>query len=149
MKLSTEARLLEDMKAAMKAKDKDRLATIRLTRAALQNRRIDKGSDLTDNEAIEIVSSEVKKRRQAVEEYRNLGRADVADGLEKEIKILMEYLPEQLSDEEVVSIVEGAVAQVGATGIDDLGKVMGAVMPKVKGRADGKKVNEIVRQVLD
>jgi len=147
--LSTEARLLEDMKAAMKAKDKDRLATIRLTRAALQNRRIDKGSDLTDNEAIEIVSSEVKKRRQAVEEYRNLGRADVADGLEKEIKILMEYLPEQLSDEEVVSIVEGAVAQVGATGIDDLGKVMGAVMPKVKGRADGKKVNEIVRQVLD
>ncbi len=147
--MSTEARLLEDMKAAMKAKDKDRLATIRLTRAALQNRRIDKGSDLTDNEAIEIVSSEVKKRRQAVEEYRNLGRADVADGLEKEIKILMEYLPEQLSDEEVVSIVEGAVAQVGATGIDDLGKVMGAVMPKVKGRADGKKVNEIVRQVLD
>jgi len=78
-----------------------------------------------------------------------LGRADVADGLEKEIKILMEYLPEQLSDEEVVSIVEGAVAQVGATGIDDLGKVMGAVMPKVKGRADGKKVNEIVRQILD
>jgi len=149
MKLSTEARLLEDMKAAMKAKDKDRLTTIRLTRAALQNRRIDKGSDLTDNEAIEIVSSEVKKRRQAVEEYRNLGRADVADGLEKEIKILMEYLPEQLSDEEVVSIVEGAVAQVGATGIDDLGKVMGAVMPKVKGRADGKKVNEIVRQILD
>ena len=147
--MSTEARLLEDMKAAMKAKDKDRLATIRLTRAALQNRRIDKGSDLTDNEAIEIVSSEVKKRRQAVEEYRNLGRADVADGLEKEIKILMEYLPEQLSDEEVVSIVEGAVAQVGATGIDDLGKVMGAVMPKVKGRADGKKVNEIVRQILD
>jgi len=147
--LSTEARLLEDMKAAMKAKDKDRLTTIRLTRAALQNRRIDKGSDLTDNEAIEIVSSEVKKRRQAVEEYRNLGRADVADGLEKEIKILMEYLPEQLSDEEVVSIVEGAVAQVGATGIDDLGKVMGAVMPKVKGRADGKKVNEIVRQILD
>ncbi len=147
--MSTEARLLEDMKAAMKAKDKDRLTTIRLTRAALQNRRIDKGSDLTDNEAIEIVSSEVKKRRQAVEEYRNLGRADVADGLEKEIKILMEYLPEQLSDEEVVSIVEGAVAQVGATGIDDLGKVMGAVMPKVKGRADGKKVNEIVRQILD
>ncbi|AZR73166.1 glutamyl-tRNA amidotransferase [Anoxybacter fermentans] len=140
--------LLEDMKIAMKQKDKERLSVIRMARAAIKNVEIDKRKDLTDEEVIEILAKEVKSRRDAITEYEKAGRDDVVQKLQQEIEILSKYLPRQLTREELEVLVNEVVAQVNATSLKDMGKVMGAIMPKVKGRADGKLVNQLVREKL-
>ena len=137
--------LLEDMKIAMKEKDKERLSVIRLCRAAIKNVEIDKRKELNDEEVIEVLVREVKMRRDAMVEYDKAGRPDIVQKLEEEIEILHKYLPRQLTREELVAIIDEVFSQVNPTSPKDMGKVMGAIMPKIKGRADGKLVNELVK----
>jgi uncharacterized protein len=143
-------RLVEDMKVAMKAKEegKLRLSVIRLARAAIKNAEIDKKTEFTDAEVIEILAREVKMRRDAIIEFEKANQPDTVDTLNQEISILMDYLPQQLSEEEIRQMAQEIITQAGAQGLKDLGKVMGAITPKTKGRADGKLVNQIVRELL-
>ncbi|GAB4389112.1 MAG: GatB/YqeY domain-containing protein [Thermodesulfovibrionales bacterium] len=138
----------DDMKASMKARDELRLSTIRMLKAAMKNREIEKGAALSDDDVVAVASSLIKQRRDSVEQYRKGGRADLADREEAEIKVLEGYLPAQLSAEEIASIIKEAVAQAGASSPADMGKVMKLVMPRVKGKADGKLVNEKVKELL-
>ena len=140
--------LNEDMKAAMKAKEKERLSTIRMIKAAIQNEEIDKGRELTPDEEIAIVSREKKQRMDSYEEFAKAGRGDLITNLEKELEIVTEYLPEQLSDEEVREIVKETIEEVEAESMQDMGKVMTTIMPKVSGAADGSKINQLVKEEL-
>ena len=140
--------LNEDMKAAMKAKEKERLSTIRMIKAAIQNEEIDKGRELTPDEEIAIVSREKKQRMDSYEEFAKAGRGDLITNLEKELEIVTEYLPEQLSDDEVREIVKETIEEVEAESMQDMGKVMTTIMPKVSGAADGSKINQLVKEEL-
>lgn len=148
--MSLQDRLMEDMKAAMKAKEagKLRLSVIRMSRAAIRNIEIDNHKSLNDDEVIEVLAKEVKQRRDSIEEYKKANRQDVVDTLNQEIAILMEYLPKQMSSEEIRQLVQEAISSTGAKGPKDMGKVMGKLMPQVKGKADGKLVNQIVKELL-
>lgn len=143
-------RLVEDMKVAMKAKEegKVRLSVIRMVRAAIKNAEIDKKIEFTDAQVIEVLARELKLRRDSLEVYENADRPETVQALEVEISVLMDYLPQQLSEGEIRQLVQETIAVVGAQGPKDLGKVMGALSPKTKGRADGKLVNVIVREIL-
>lgn len=120
----------------------------RMARAAIKNVEIDKRKDLEDNEVIEVLAKEVKQRRDSSVEYQEAGKDDVVADLNKEIEILSVYLPEELSKEEIEELVTKVIYQLEASSIQDMGKVMGAIMPKVRGRADGSVVNAIVREKL-
>ena len=148
--MSLKDKLSEDMKQAMKDKEagKLRLSVIRMVRASIKNAEIDRKKELSDEEVLDVLAKEVKMRRDSLEEFRKGNRPDLVAGLEQEIAILMDYLPQQLSDEEVRVLVAAAVAETGAAGPKDMGKVMAALMPKVKGRADGKLVNSLVKEAL-
>ncbi|MFY9139310.1 MAG: GatB/YqeY domain-containing protein [Thermacetogeniaceae bacterium] len=148
--MSIKDRLYKDMKEAMKAREagKLRLAVIRMARAAIKNREIELGHELSDDEVIGVLAKEVKMRRDALSDYQNAGRLEKVAELEDEIKILEEYLPQQMSKDEIIQMAHEVIASVGATSERDLGKVMGVLMPKVKGRADGRMVNQIVRELL-
>ena len=143
-------RLTEDMKQAMKDKEagKLKLSVIRMVRSAAKNVEIDRRKELDDNELLEVVAKEVKMRRDSLDEFRKAGRPELLAVLEQEIAILMEYLPEQMSEAEVRALVTQAVADAQAASAKDMGKVMALLMPKVKGRADGKLVNAIVKELL-
>ena len=140
--------LMADMKEAMKAHDKDRLAVIRMVRGAVRQQEIDGKKELEDSDVIAVISKEVKMRRDSIEEFNKGGRQDLVEKTQAEIDILMPYLPAQLSEDEVRELVKAAVEATGAKTQKDMGKVMGKLMPKVKGRADGKMVNNIVRSML-
>ena len=143
-------RLTEDMKQAMKDKEagKLKLSVIRMVRSAAKNVEIDRRKELDDNELLEVVAKEVKMRRDSLDEFRKADRPELLATLEQEIAILMEYLPEQMSEAEVRTLVIQAVADAQAASVKDMGKVMALLMPKVKGRADGKLVNTIVKELL-
>ena len=143
-------RLTEDMKQAMKDKEagKLKLSVIRMVRSAAKNVEIDRRKELDDNELLDVVAKEVKMRRDSLDEFRKAGRPELLATLEQEIAILMEYLPEQMSEAEVRTLVIQAVADAQAASVKDMGKVMALLMPKVKGRADGKLVNTIVKELL-
>lgn len=141
--------LTQDMKTAMKARDKEKLSTIRMARASLQNEAIKLGKDsLTEEEELTVLTREVKQRKDSLHKFKEAGREDLVEGLKREIEILQVYMPEQLSDEELKQVVQETIQEVGATSKSDMGKVMSAVMPKVKGKADGSKVNKLVLQQL-
>jgi uncharacterized protein YqeY len=140
--------LMADMKEAMKAHDKDRLAVIRMVRGAVRQQEIDGKKELEDSDVIAVISKEVKMRRDSIEEFNKGGRQDLVEKTQAEIDILMPYLPAQLSEDEVRELVKAAVEATGAKTQKDMGKVMGKLMPKVKGCADGKMVNNIVRSML-
>ncbi|MEC9488745.1 MAG: GatB/YqeY domain-containing protein [Halanaerobium sp.] len=151
---SLKERLLDDMKDAMKNKKNDpmaalRLNVIRMTRAAIKNEEINKRRELDDQEVIEVLAREVKQRKEAMKEYQRLGQDRVVEKNKKELQILNDYLPEQLTEEELRELVDKVIADVGAENIRDLGKVMKEIMPEVKGRADGKLVNLLVRERLE
>lgn len=141
---------MEDMKTAMKKREAGKLAlsVIRMARAAIKNAEIDKGHELNDEEVIEVLTREVKLRRDAIAEFAKAQREDQVANLQAEIEVLMTYLPTQMTEEEIRQVIQETITQVGAQGPKALGKVMGALMPKVKGRADGKLVNQIVRDIL-
>lgn len=148
--MSVKERLNEDMKQAMKEKEagKFRLSVIRMVRASIKNSEIDRKRELSEEEVLDIVAKEVKLRRDAAEEFSKGNRPDLVDNVQKEAAILMDYLPAQLSEPEVRALVAAAVDQTGAISAKDMGKVMAALMPQVKGRADGKMVNVIVKEML-
>lgn len=146
--MSLKEQLAADMKDAMKAHDKDRLAVIRMVRGAVRQQEIDGKTELDDNGVIAVISKEVKMRRDSIDEFKKGNRQDLVDKTQAEIDVLMPYLPAQLSEDEVRELVKAAVEQTGAATAKDMGKVMGVLMPKVKGRADGKMVNTIVKSFL-
>ena len=133
---------------AMKAKDEIRLSTLRMLSSALNYEKIDKQHTLSEEEELEVVRREAKKRRDAIEAYKKAGANERAEKEEKELAILQEYLPEQMPDSELEKKVKEAISQAGASSMADIGKVMGVVMAKVKGRAEGGKVSELVRKNL-
>jgi len=139
------------MKTAMKAKEegKQRLSVIRMVRSALRQVEIDGKKELDDNGVIDIISKEVKMRKDSIEEFKKGDREDLVAQVEAEIVVLMSYLPVQLSEDELRSLVKEAVTTSGASSQKEMGKVMALLMPKVKGRADGKLVNTIVREMLN
>mgnify|MGYP001940111515 CR=1 FL=1 len=137
-----------DMKIAMKAKDKESLKTIRMLKSAIQNEEIKKQSGLTEDEELTVLSREKKQRLDSLSEFQDAGRDDLVTQLEQELEIVNKYLPEQLSKEELAEIVRQTIDETGASSMQDMGKVMGAVMPKVKVRADGNLVNQMVKQEL-
>ncbi|WP_054956667.1 GatB/YqeY domain-containing protein [Paenibacillus dakarensis] len=141
-------RLNEDMKQAMKSKDKFKLSTIRMVRSTIKNLEIDLKRSLDDNEVLDIIGREIKQRKDALQEFEKAGREDLAADAKAEIEILSAYLPEQLSEEEIKVIVQQTIQETGASSKAEMGKVMSALMPKVKGRADGKLVNQVVQQFL-
>lgn len=140
--------LTGDMKAAMKQKDKERLSTIRMLKAALQNEAIKLGKDLSEDDELTVLSRELKQRKDSLQEFENAGRQDLADGAKQEILVIEGYLPKPLTEEEIVQIIDHAISEVGATSKADIGKVMKAVMPQTKGRADGGTVNRLVQERL-
>ena len=146
--MALKERFTDDMKSALRNRETVRLGLVRMIRAQIKNREIAKGDELRDEEAIEVVSSLIKSRKEALGFAVQGDRKDLVAQAEEELKILASYLPEQLSEEEIRSAVRAAIDQSGAAGPGDLGKVMGAVMPRVKGRADGRLVNDIVRDCL-
>ncbi len=140
--------LLEDMKEAMKEKQKKKLSVIRMARAAIKNEEINKRKELEDEEVIEVLARQVKQLKDSIPDYEKSNKGDAIKEIKKEINILSDYLPEQLTAEEIHVIVQEVITEVGAKDMSDLGKVMGAIMPRVKGRAEGSKVNEIVKEKL-
>lgn len=142
-------RLTNDMKQAMKNKEKVRLSVIRMVKASIQNEMIHKGVDrLEPEDELTILSRELKQRKDSLPEFEAANRQDLVGKLKDEIVILKQYLPEQLSEEEIEQLVIQTIETTGATTKSDMGKVMGSLMPKVKGKADGTLVNKIVMKHL-
>ncbi len=147
--MSLVERLNSDMKQAMKDKDKDKLSVIRMMKASLQNEGIKLGKqELSEDEELTVLSRELKQRKDSLQEFDKAGRQDLTDKLHAEIAIVESYMPKQLSGEELDALVTEAIAQTNATSKADMGKVMSAIMPKVKGKADGSLVNKLVLQHL-
>ena len=148
--MSLKEKFANDMKEAMKAREagKERLSVIRLVRGAIRQIEIDQRVELDDEGVLAVISKEVKQRRDSIEEFKKGGREDLVAQNEGDIAILMEYLPAQLTEAEVKALVDEAVAAVGAKDPKDMGKVMKELMPKVKGKADGKLVNQLVKAAI-
>jgi uncharacterized protein YqeY len=141
-------RLSDEMKEAMKARDDLRLSAIRLIRSAVKNKDIELKRELTEQEIVEVIASLVKQRRESIRLFGEAGRQDLVEKEEKELAVLLGFLPQQLSREAVAELVERVVAECGAQGGKDMGRVMKALMPHVAGRADGKMVSDIVKEKL-
>jgi len=141
-------RLTDDMKAAMKAGDKPRLAVIRLINAAVKQREVDERIELSDEQVLAVLDKMVKQRRDSVTQYRQAGRAELAEQEEFEIGVIQDYLPAALSEAEIATLLEEAIASSGASGMQDMGKVMGVLKPKLQGRADLGAVSALVKQKL-
>jgi uncharacterized protein len=146
--LSILDKLNQDMKEAMRAKDKQRLTVIRSVKSSVQNEAINAGHELSDEEVLTVLNREMKQRRESLQEFEKAGREDLVDKIQQEISVLADYMPEQLSDKELQAVVDETIAETGASSKADMGLVMGAVMPKVKGRADGTAVRTLVQQSL-
>lgn len=141
-------RLQEDMKQALKARDELRLSTIRLLRSSVSYAKIEKGGELTDDEVLNVISKAAKQRRESIEAANKAGRREIAERENAELEILSEYLPKAMDEAEVESIAKEIIAQVGAKDLKDRGKVMGPLMKKIQGRADGKIANVVVEKLL-
>ncbi|WP_458412453.1 GatB/YqeY domain-containing protein [Schinkia sp. CFF1] len=141
-------RLTDDMKQAMRDKDKEKLSVIRMVKAALQNEAIKLGHELSDEEELTVLNRELKQRKDSLLEFETAGRSDLADKLKVEVEILMVYMPEQLNEAELEEIVKQTISETNASSKAEMGKVMGAIMPKVKGKADGSLVNRLVLKHL-
>jgi uncharacterized protein YqeY len=140
--------LTEDMKQAMKAQEKLKLSTIRMLISQLKNEKIDSGKDLAPDEEIQILMNAVKKRKEAMEAYQKGNRQDLVEKEQQELVIIQQYLPAQMSDEEIAKQIDDIIQSTGASSIRDLGKVMSEAMKALKGKADGKKVQQLVREKL-
>ncbi len=142
-------KLNEDMKQAMRDKEKEKLSVIRMLKAALQNEAIHQGvKDLTPDDEVTVISRELKQRRDSLAEFDKAGRNDLSDKVRSEIVIVEDYAPKQLTPEELENIVKATIEEVGASSKADFGKAMSAIMPKVKGKADGGAVNQFVKKYL-
>lgn len=146
--MSLRKRLDEDLKTAMKARDDVRLSVIRMVRSSAKNKEIELKKELDDQAIIEVISTLVKQRRESLKMFKEAGREDLVSKEERELELLLDFLPRQLSAEEIGELVDRAIAESGAQGASDMGKVMKLLMPHTAGRADGKQVSEIVKSKL-
>ena len=146
--MSLKERLSEDLKLSMKEKDTIKKNTVQSMRSAILQVEKDKLTTLDDDGIIEVIAQELKKRKDALPDYEKSGRQDLIDGLKREIEIITGYLPSQLSHDELDEIVKAAVDATGASSMKDMGKIMQEVMPKIKGRADGRMVNDLAKKYL-
>jgi uncharacterized protein YqeY len=141
-------RIAEDMKAAMRAKEKDRLGVIRLIMAALKQREVDERIELDDTQVLAVLDKMVKQRRDSIEQYTNAGRDELADKERFEVEVIQQYMPSALSEAELDAIIKEAIADVGASSMKDMGKVMAQIKPKVQGRADMGQVSQKVKAAM-
>lgn len=141
-------RIMNDLKDAMKNKDSFKLSVIRMVKGAIQLEKINKKRDLNDEEVIDVISKQIKLRKDSINEFEKAGRNDLADTTKKEVEVLNEYMPEQLSSEEVNKIIDEAFAKVNPTSQKDMGLIMKEVTPKVKGKADMGEVSKIIKEKL-
>jgi len=165
--MSLKENIQQDLQSALKEKRDIEVSTLRMLSAAILNKEkekryklskekpdlsekeLEKESGLTEEEIIEVISSEIKKRKEAISEFEKGERKDLADKEKKELQVLKKYLPEQLSEQEIEKLAKQVIEETGAQGLKDMGKAMGQLMPKVKGRADGGLVSKIVKQLLE
>jgi len=145
--MNTKEKLTADLKDAMRAQDTLRKRVLRLALASIKNAEIEKQAELSEAEVVKVLQKEVKERRDTIEGAQKAGRDDLVAEAEAEIAVLETYLPQQLSEAELEALVRETIAEVGATSMREMGKVMSAVMPKVQGRADGKAVSQMVRKL--
>jgi uncharacterized protein YqeY len=145
--MSLKARLMDDLKTSMKNKDILRKNTITMVRAGIKQVEVDERIELDDEAIIQLISKQLKEKRNAIEEFKKGNRDDLVQQTEDEINVLLEYLPEQLTEEELIEIVK-EVIEAGDYTMKDIGKIMKDVMPKIQGKADGKMVNAVVRKIL-
>ncbi len=138
--------ILEDLKSAMKAQDKERLSVIRMVKGAIQMEELNVKHELTDDEVIGIIAKQVKTRKESINEFKKGNREDLIEQTSKEIEILNEYLPEQLSKEELEEIINKVISEVNPTSMADMGKIMGKLNPLVKGKADMGEVSKIIKE---
>lgn len=146
--MTLKEQLTQNMKTAMKEKDQIRLGTIRLLRSAIKNREIELGQELGDEEVIKVISTAVKQRKESIEQFQKGGREELVQKEQAELAVLQSYLPQQMSEEEIIALVKEAIEAVSATSMKDMGKVMKYIMPKAQGRADGKVINQLVKNQL-
>ncbi len=146
--MSLRQQITEDMKAAMRAKEAQRLGAIRLLLAAMKQREVDERIELSDEQVVAIIEKMLKQRRDSISQFEAAGRQDLADGEKFEMTVLQAYMPQALSDAEVEALVVAAVVSSGAAGVKDMGKVMAAVKPQVAGRADMGKVSTLIKSKL-
>ena len=146
--MSLSQRLEAAMRDAMRARDEQRTQTLRMAMAAAHNEKIAKRRDLTDDEVVDVLTKQVKQRRESIAMYRDAGREDRAESEEAEAAILAEFMPQQLSEAEVEELARAAISETGAASSADLGRVMGSLSPRTRGRADGRLVSEVVRRLL-
>lgn len=142
------SRITEDMKSAMRAKDAPRLGTIRLLQAAIKQREVDERIELEDTHVIEVIEKMLKQRRDSISQYEAANRADLADVEKYEVSVLQEYLPQPLGEAEIAELLDKAIAETGASGVKDMGKVVVAVKPQMVGRADMGKVSGLIKARL-
>lgn len=147
--MSLKEKLQEDWKCALKSREKFKANVISMAKAAILQVEKTDGVKLNDEQIVEVLAKEVKQRREALVEFEKGNRQDLVDSTNTEIKILMDYLPQQLTEDEIKNLVKDAVSSVGANSMKDMGKVMSALMPKVKGRADGSLVSKLVKEFLN
>ncbi|WP_206830899.1 GatB/YqeY domain-containing protein [Alicyclobacillus fructus] len=140
--------LNDDLKQAMRDKDKIRLSVIRMVKSAAKNREIELGRALTDDDVVAVIQKEIKQRRDSLQAFRDANRTDLIEQAEREIAVLESYLPAQLGDDEIAELAKDVMTRVGASGKADMGKVMRELMPAVRGRADGRRVQQIVESLL-
>jgi len=146
--MSLKAQLKDDMKTAMKAKDKARLTTVRLVLAAIKQQEIDKQIELNDSDVLAVLNKMVKQRRDSITQYTDAGRDELAAVEQQELDLIQTYLPQPLSDAEVAQLLDQTITETGASGKQDMGKVMSQLKPKLQGRADMSKVSGLVRARL-
>jgi uncharacterized protein YqeY len=146
--MSLEEKLNQDLKEAIKTKDETRKLVLRLALSAIKLATVEKQKELDDGEVLSVLQKEVKARQETITDAEKAERQDLVEAAEAEMAILEEYLPEGLTPEELEALIKETIAEVGASSMADMGNVMKAVMPKVQGRADGGKVNQLVRQLL-
>ena len=147
--MTLKERLMEDMKVSMRNKETLKKSVITMIRASVKQKEVDDRVDLNDDEVIELIAKQLKQRKDALVEFEKAERDDLIAQTKAEIEILASYLPQQLTDEELEAVVRDAVAEVNAQSVKDMGKIMGKVMAVAKGRVDGKRINEMVKKVLN
>ena len=147
--MTLKEKLMEDLKSAMRNKEKRRKDTITMLRAAVKQREVDERIELADDDILTIVGKQIKQKRGSIKDFQKAERIDLVEQAEEEIEILLAYLPKQLTEEEIDEIVREAIAETGAASMRDMGRIMGVVMPKVKGKADGSLISQSAKKLLN
>jgi len=147
--MSLKDKLMEELKTSMKNKETTRKNTVTMVRAAIKQKEVDERIELNDEQILDIISKQLKEKKMAIEEFKKGSRYDLVELTENEMKILLEYLPKQLSEEEIEDMVRTTIEEIGATSMKDIGLIMKSVMPKLKGVADGNMVNKAVKKIFN